>query len=113
MPHAISFALEQRYPGFSASRTLVIALVFAAGLGFGFAKLLDNAEHAGLEKENRALSAQIALYEAKLKVGSPEEALRKFDQLQAMVEQLRPKAERRLNDDQKRELGIALAQLLS
>jgi hypothetical protein len=101
--------LAGRFPALSASRVIVTSVIVAGIVGFSAAKLLDNAEHAGLEKENRALSAQITLYEAKLKVGSPEEALRKFEQLEAAIEQLRPKTERRLTVDQKKDLAAAMA----
>jgi hypothetical protein len=100
--------LEKRFPALTASRSLVLVIGMAGAFGFGFAKLLDNAEESGLEKQNQALAAQVSLYEAKLKVGSPEEALRRFDQLQAMVEQLRPKADRHLEDIQKKDLAAAL-----
>jgi hypothetical protein len=102
-------AIEKRYPILSGSRTLVLALVAAAAIGYGFAKLLDSAQISGLEKERDNFKSLASLYEAKLKVGSPEEALKKLESLQSMVEQLRPKAERKLTEDQKKELGAALA----
>jgi hypothetical protein len=106
-------AIEKRHPRLSASRTLLIALAAVAIGGFGFAKLLDSAQIAGLERDRDAFKSLATLYEAKLKVGSPDEALKKLENLQATVEQLRPKADRRLSDDEMRDLEIALAPLAS
>ena len=105
--------LEKRFPALTASRSLVLVIGMAGAFGFGFAKLLDNAEESGLEKQNQALATQVSLYEAKLKVGSSEEALRRFDQLQAMVEQLRPKADRHLDDIQEKDLAAAPAPIVN
>jgi hypothetical protein len=102
-------AVEKRYSWLPASRTLLIALLAAGGLGFLVSHLLTSAEIAGLERDRDNFKSLAQLYEAKLKVGSPDEALKKLESLEARIEELRPKAERHLTDEQKQELATALA----
>lgn len=102
-------ALEQTHPALASSKTLITGLIAALVIGFVIAKLIDQGEIAGLEKTNGALKEQVELYKAKLQVGSPDEALKKMQSLEAKIAALEPKEQRRLTAEQQKDLASALA----
>jgi hypothetical protein len=91
------------------SKTLIAGLIAAFAIGFGASKLIDLGEINGLERSNGALKDQVELWKARTQVGSPDEALKRIQWLEAKIDALRPKEPRRLNPDQQHDLEIALA----
>lgn len=106
-------ALERKFPLLTEARVFLVALLVALAVGASGSYLFQSNIVAGLRKANTALKEQVDLYKARLQVGSPDEALKKFVELEKRIEALRPPAQRRLSDAQKQSLEIQLAPLAS
>jgi hypothetical protein len=103
---------KKRFPGLAGRVGFITAMLAALAIGYFIKDRLASETISGLTAKNDAQSAEINLYKAKLQVGSPDEALKKFAELEKKIDDLRPKFERRLSDQQKRDLTAALAPIV-
>ncbi|KJC35657.1 hypothetical protein UP09_31015 [Bradyrhizobium sp. LTSP885] len=101
-PKDLLDAIENRFPRVTASRSFIVAIVTALGIGFAVSHFLSSTEVS-------ALKQQVELYKAKLQVGSPDEALKKLKDLEDRVQAIQPKPDRQLSQEQKKSLAASLA----
>jgi hypothetical protein len=90
----------------TAPWSFAAVVIAAAAIGFGVASLWWSGTVSTLRE-------RVTLYQDRLQVGSPEQALQKFNELEAQVKALQPMPQRHLTEEQRTKLLEAIKPIAS